>query len=54
MIQVIADEVFGGAKSVLLEGLKWRFRNGTGIKVWKEAWLSGEGTHFTPTMTTQI
>lgn len=38
-----------GAKSLLLEGLKWRVGNGTSIKVWEDAWIPGEGAHFVPT-----
>lgn len=38
-----------GAKSLLLEGLKWRVGNGTSIRVWDDAWLPGNGSHFVPT-----
>ncbi|XP_021839382.2 uncharacterized mitochondrial protein AtMg00310-like [Spinacia oleracea] len=38
-----------GEKSLLLEGLKWRVGNGLSIKVWYEAWMPGNGTHFIPT-----
>lgn len=28
-----------GAKSLLLEGLKWRISDGVNIDVWNEAWI---------------
>ena len=37
-----------GAKSLLMEGLKWRVGNDTSIKVCEDAWLLGEGAHFVP------
>lgn len=38
-----------GAKSLLLEGLKWRVGNGASILVWEDLWLMSEGTHLVPT-----
>lgn len=37
------------AKSLLLEGLKWRVGNGASILVWEDLWLMSEGTHLVPT-----
>ena len=38
-----------GSKALLLEGLKWRVGNGESIRVWEDAWIIGEGSHFVPT-----
>ncbi|XP_056690135.1 uncharacterized protein [Spinacia oleracea] len=38
-----------GAKSLLLDGLKWRVGNGTSIKVWDDSWIPGEGNVVVPT-----
>ena len=38
-----------GAKSLLLEGLKWRVGDGSKIRVWEDAWLPGESTTIVPT-----
>lgn len=38
-----------GAKSLLLEGLKWRVGNGTKIKVWEDDWVPGDDNYMTPT-----
>ena len=38
-----------GSKALLLEGLKWCIRTGENIKVWEDAWISGNGVHFVPT-----
>ena len=38
-----------GAKSLLLDGLKWRVGNGEKINVWSEAWLPGESSTTVPT-----
>ncbi|XP_021743844.1 uncharacterized protein LOC110709892 [Chenopodium quinoa] len=35
-----------GAKSLLLEGLKWRVGNGSLIKLWDDAWTLGDGAHL--------
>lgn len=37
-----------GAKSLLLEGLKWRLGNGEKIGVWDEAWLPGDSSSIVP------
>lgn len=34
---------------MLLEGLKWRVGKGESIRVWEEAWIIGEESHFVPT-----
>uniref|UniRef100_A0A803MZQ9 UMP kinase n=1 Tax=Chenopodium quinoa TaxID=63459 RepID=A0A803MZQ9_CHEQI len=39
-----------GAKSLLLEGLKWRVGNGSSIKVWEDEWLVGDGSNSIPTI----
>lgn len=38
-----------GAKSLLLEGLKWRVGDGRDIKVWDDSWLLGESSYLVPT-----
>ncbi|XP_021736519.1 uncharacterized protein LOC110703068 [Chenopodium quinoa] len=38
-----------GAKSLLLDGLKWRVGNGVSIRVWEESWVRGEGQLYVPT-----
>ncbi|KAL2929163.1 hypothetical protein RDABS01_034574 [Bienertia sinuspersici] len=38
-----------GAKSLLLEGLKWRVGDGRSIRVWDEAWLPGNSSSIVPT-----
>ena len=38
-----------GAKSLLLEGLKWRVGNGEHIQVWHDAWLPGDSSSLVPT-----
>lgn len=38
-----------GAKSLLLEGLKWRVGNGLQINVCNDSWLSGDGAYVVPT-----
>ncbi|XP_010682933.1 uncharacterized protein LOC104897695 [Beta vulgaris subsp. vulgaris] len=38
-----------GAKSLLLEGLKWRVGDGSSIGVWEESWLPGESAAVVPT-----
>lgn len=38
-----------GAKSLLLEGLKWCVGIGVNIQVWEDAWLIKEGSHLVPT-----
>lgn len=38
-----------GAKSLLLEGLKWGVGNGLQINVWNDSWLSGNGAYVVPT-----
>lgn len=38
-----------GAKSLLLEGLKWRVGNGEKIGVWDEAWLLDDSSSIVPT-----
>lgn len=38
-----------GAKSLLLEGLKWRVGNGASILVWESSWLPGESNSVVPT-----
>ncbi|XP_057246803.1 uncharacterized protein LOC130589540 [Beta vulgaris subsp. vulgaris] len=38
-----------GAKSLLLEGLKWRVGNGANIRVWDMAWLPGDSVSVVPT-----
>lgn len=38
-----------GAKSLLLDGMKWRVGNGLSIKVWEDSWMPGEGSHLVPT-----
>uniref|UniRef100_A0A803LT26 Uncharacterized protein n=1 Tax=Chenopodium quinoa TaxID=63459 RepID=A0A803LT26_CHEQI len=43
MIRVTHGEVCGGAKALLLEGMKWRVGNGSDIMVWSDAWLPGPG-----------
>lgn len=37
------------AKSLLLEGLRWRVGNGMRIKGWGDAWWRGEGVNLRPT-----
>ncbi|KAK9733301.1 hypothetical protein RND81_04G058600 [Saponaria officinalis] len=37
------------AKSLLLEGLKWRVGNGECIHVWSDAWLPGQSSSRVPT-----
>ncbi|XP_021760243.1 uncharacterized protein LOC110725079 [Chenopodium quinoa] len=39
-----------GAKSLLLEGLKWRVGNGTDIPVWDCAWLPGNSSICVPSL----
>ena len=41
-----------GAKSLLLDGLKWRVGNGASINVWDEAWTLGSGINLVPTPAT--
>ncbi|XP_010696345.1 uncharacterized protein LOC104908875 [Beta vulgaris subsp. vulgaris] len=38
-----------GAKSLLLEGLKWCVGSGSRIRVWDDAWILGNGSHCVPT-----
>lgn len=38
-----------GAKSLLMEGLKWRVGNGASIRVWDMAWLPGDSSSKVPT-----
>ena len=38
-----------GAKSLLLEGLKWRVGDGTRIGVWDDSWLPGESSSVVAT-----
>lgn len=38
----------GGSFNLLLEGLRRCVGNDKSTKVWEDAWLPGEGTHFVP------
>lgn len=38
-----------GAKSLLLDGMRWRVGNGLRIAVWKDVWLPGEDGNTVPT-----
>ena len=37
-----------GAKSLLLEGLKWRVGNGESINVWEDSWFLENNAHLVP------
>ncbi|XP_056691517.1 uncharacterized mitochondrial protein AtMg00310-like [Spinacia oleracea] len=37
-----------GAKSLLLDGLKWRVGNGSMVRVWQDSWLPGTPTSAAP------
>lgn len=39
---------FMGAKSLPLEGLRWRVGNGQTIKVWRDAWNPNKEGLFVP------
>ncbi|KAK9706077.1 hypothetical protein RND81_07G103000 [Saponaria officinalis] len=42
------------AKSLLLEGLKWRVGNGHDINVWEDAWLPGDNAARIPTPISEV